>query len=72
MKDWIKKIASSPAADSYKRNLVGQALAGFAIVGGTTAPIFYSGAQWVQLSNILWASAVPTAMKYAKKSARGK
>jgi hypothetical protein len=66
MKEALKKLLASQAADSYKRNLLGAFLGGCAIVGGVEAPIFYSAHQWAQLTNVLWAAAVPTGMKYAK------
>lgn len=53
--------------ESYGRNLLGQVIAAIAIVGGGASPATFTGSQWADVSNALWASLIPVVIRYANK-----
>ena len=56
--------------ESYARNLLGQILAAVSIVmsaKGLATPLEFSTGEWLLVANTLWASAVPTVIRWANK-----
>lgn len=56
--------------ESYARNLVGQILGAVSIVmsaKGMASPLEFSTGEWLLVANTLWASAVPTLIRWANK-----
>lgn len=56
--------------ESYARNLVGQILGAVSIVmsaKGLATPLEFSTGEWLLVANTLWASAVPTVIRWANK-----
>ena len=53
--------------DSYVRNLAGQLVAAIAIVGAGASPASFTGSQWAEVSNVLWASLIPVVLRYVNK-----
>jgi hypothetical protein len=57
--------------ESYLRNLLGQAIGAITIVmqtSGIANPTDFTQHEWLLVANALWASLVPVAMRYVKKS----
>lgn len=57
--------------DSYLRNLLGQIIGAVTIVtqtSGVGSPVDFGQGEWLLVANALWASLVPVAIRYAKKS----
>jgi hypothetical protein len=57
--------------ESYLRNLLGAVLGAVTIVMGSTgiaSPLDFGTAEWLLVANSLWASAVPTLLRYVNKS----
>lgn len=55
------------AIESYLRNLLGQVIGAIFIVtemSGVASPLDFSGAEWLLVANALWASLIPTAIRY--------
>jgi hypothetical protein len=55
------------AIESYLRNLLGQIIGAVFIVmemSGTASPLDFSGAEWLLVANALWASLIPTALRW--------
>lgn len=53
--------------ESYARNLLGQLIAAIAIVGQGASPATFTGSQWADVSNALWASLIPVVLRYVNK-----
>jgi hypothetical protein len=56
--------------ESYVRNLVGQVIGAVMIVmqtSGAATPLDFGSGEWLLVANALWASLVPTALRYANK-----
>lgn len=56
--------------ESYLRNLLGALLGAITIVMGATgiaSPLEFGGAEWLLVANALWASAVPTLLRWVNK-----
>jgi hypothetical protein len=57
--------------ESYLRNLLGQAIGAVTIVmqtSGIANPANFTQNEWLLVANALWASLVPVAMRFIKKS----
>jgi hypothetical protein len=57
--------------ESYLRNLLGAVLGAITIVMGSSgiaSPIDFGAGEWLLVANALWASAVPTLLRYVNKS----
>jgi translation elongation factor EF-Tu-like GTPase len=56
--------------DSYLRNLAGQVIGAVMIVAETSGvgPIDFSTGEWLLVANAIWASAIPTVLRYINKS----
>jgi hypothetical protein len=55
------------AIESYLRNLLGQIIGAVFIVmemSGTASPLDFTGAEWLLVANALWASLIPTALRW--------
>jgi hypothetical protein len=55
------------AIESYLRNLLGQVIGAIFIVAemsGVASPLDFSGAEWLLVANALWASLIPTVIRY--------
>ncbi len=56
--------------ESYVRNLAGQVVGAVMIVmqtSGIASPIDFSTGEWLLVANALWASAIPTALRWVNK-----
>lgn len=56
--------------ESYVRNLAGQVVGAVMIVmqtSGVASPIDFSTGEWLLVANALWASAIPTALRWVNK-----
>jgi hypothetical protein len=56
--------------DSYLRNLLGSLLGAITIVStssGIASPVDYGLGEWLLVANALWASAVPTLIRWVNK-----
>lgn len=55
--------------DSYLRNLAGQVIGAIMIVTETSGvgPIDFSTGEWFLVANALWASLIPTAIRWVNK-----
>jgi type IV secretory pathway TrbD component len=57
--------------ESYLRNLLGAVLGAVTIVMGSTgiaSPLDFGLGEWLLVTNALWASAVPTVLRWANKT----
>jgi hypothetical protein len=56
--------------ESYLRNLLGQVIGAVTIVSQSSdvAVTSFGSSEWLLVANALWASLVPVAIRYAKKS----
>ncbi len=55
------------ALESYLRNLLGQAIAAIVIVSqtsGLVSPLEFTLTEWLLVANALWASAIPTLLRW--------
>lgn len=58
------------AIESYVRNLIGQVIGAVMIVSqtsGIASPLEFGGSEWLLVANALWASVIPTALRWANK-----
>jgi hypothetical protein len=58
------------ALESYLRNLLGQAIGAIVIVGqtsGIVSPVEFGVGEWLLVANALWASAIPTLLRWINK-----
>ncbi len=58
------------ALESYLRNLVGQVISAVMIVtqtSGIASPLAFGQAEWLLVANALWASVIPTALRWLNK-----
>jgi len=56
--------------ESYARNLAGQVVGAIVIVtqtSGIASPLNFGSAEWLLVANALWASIVPTALRWLNK-----
>ena len=53
--------------DSYIRNLVGQIAAAIVLVGQGASPTTFTASQWADVSNVLWTTLIPVALRYINK-----
>jgi hypothetical protein len=53
--------------DSYLRNLAGQLIGAIVIVGNGASPTTFTGSQWADVANVLWASLIPVVVRYVNK-----
>lgn len=60
----------NPALESYLRNLAGQLIAAITVVmqaKNVASPFEFGSSEWLLVANALWASAIPTALRWANK-----
>ena len=60
-------MINKAAVESYLRNLVGQVVGAILIVtqtSGLASPLDFGGAEWLLVANALWASAIPTVIRF--------
>lgn len=58
------------AIESYVRNLAGQVIGAIMIVSqtsGISSPIDFGGSEWLLVANAIWASLIPTAIRFLNK-----
>jgi type IV secretory pathway TrbD component len=58
------------ALESYLRNLAGQVIGAIIIVtqtSGLASPIDFGVSEWLLVANALWASVIPTALRWLNK-----
>lgn len=58
------------AIESYLRNLLGQVFGATMIVSqtsGLSSPLEFGGSEWLLVANALWASIIPTALRWINK-----
>jgi hypothetical protein len=58
------------ALESYVRNLLGQVIAAVMVVmqaKGLATPLDFGSGEWLLVANALWASLIPTALRWANK-----
>ena len=58
------------ALESYARNLVGQVFSAVMIVtqtSGLGTPLDFGQGEWLLVANALWASVIPTALRWLNK-----
>lgn len=58
------------AVESYVRNLLGQIIGAVMIVMQTAnvaSPLEFSSGEWLLVANALWASLIPTALRWLNK-----
>jgi hypothetical protein len=56
--------------ESYARNLLGQVVAGVVVVSSATgigSPLDFGQSEWLLVANSLWASAIPTVLRWVNK-----
>lgn len=56
--------------ESYVRNLLGQAIGAAMIVSqtsGVASPLEFGSGEWLLVANALWASLIPTALRWLNK-----
>jgi len=56
--------------ESYARNLLGQIVAGVVVVSSATgigSPLDFGQSEWLLVANSLWASAIPTVLRWVNK-----
>jgi len=56
--------------ESYARNLLGQVVAGVVVVSSATgigSPLDFGQSEWLLVANSLWASAIPTILRWVNK-----
>jgi hypothetical protein len=65
-----KEPMNKAAIESYARNLLGQIIGAVMIVGQTSglgSPLDFGSGEWLLVANALWASLIPTALRWANK-----
>lgn len=58
------------ALESYLRNLLGQVIGAVMIVAqtsGIASPLEFGAGEWLLVANALWASIIPTALRWVNK-----
>ena len=58
------------AIESYARNLLGQVIGAVMIVtqtSGISSPLDFGSGEWLLVANALWASIIPTALRWLNK-----
>jgi hypothetical protein len=58
------------ALESYARNLLGQVIGAVMIVSQTSgvgSPLEFGSGEWLLVANALWASLIPTALRWLNK-----
>jgi hypothetical protein len=58
------------AIESYLRNLLGQVIGAVMIVtqtSGLTSPVDFGTSEWLLVANALWASLIPTLLRWVNK-----
>jgi len=58
------------AIESYARNLLGQVIGAVMIVtqtSGIASPLEFGSGEWLLVANALWASLIPTALRWLNK-----
>ena len=58
------------AIESYARNLLGQVIGAVMIVtqtSGISSPLEFGSGEWLLVANALWASLIPTALRWLNK-----
>jgi hypothetical protein len=58
------------AIESYARNLFGQVVGAVMIVtqtSGIASPLEFGSGEWMLVANALWASLIPTALRWVNK-----
>ena len=58
------------ALESYLRNLLGQVIGAVMIVAqtsGIASPLEFGTGEWLLVANALWASIIPTALRWVNK-----
>ncbi len=58
------------AIESYLRNLAGQVIGAVMIVSQTSgvgSPLDFGSGEWLLVANALWASVIPTALRWLNK-----
>lgn len=61
---------SKAAIESYARNLFGQVIGAVMIVtqtSGIASPLEFGSGEWMLVANALWASLIPTALRWVNK-----
>lgn len=61
---------SKAAIESYARNLLGQVIGAVIIVSqtsGVASPLEFGSSEWLLVANALWASLIPTALRWLNK-----
>jgi len=63
-------VINKAAIESYVRNLLGQVIGAVMIVSqtsGVASPLEFGSGEWLLVANALWASLIPTALRYLNK-----
>ena len=63
-------MINKAAVESYVRNLVGQIIGAVMIVmqtSGIASPLEFGAGEWLLVANALWASIIPTALRWLNK-----
>jgi hypothetical protein len=63
-------VINKAAIESYVRNLVGQIIGAIMIVMQTNdvaSPLEFGSGEWLLVANALWASTIPTLLRWANK-----
>ncbi len=63
-------MINKAAIESYVRNLLGQVIGAVMIVSqtsGVASPLEFGSGEWLLVANALWASLIPTALRYLNK-----
>ena len=63
-------MINKAAIESYVRNLAGQVLGAVMIVmqtSGAATPLEFGSGEWLLVANALWASIIPTALRWLNK-----
>ncbi len=63
-------MINKAAIESYVRNLLGQVIGATMIVAqtsGIASPLEFGSGEWLLVANALWASIIPTALRWLNK-----
>jgi hypothetical protein len=63
-------VINKAAIESYVRNLAGQIIGAIMIVtqtSGVPSPLEFGAGEWLLVANALWASIIPTALRWLNK-----
>lgn len=63
-------MINKAAIESYVRNLLGQIIGAVMIVSQTSgvgSPLEFGSGEWLLVANALWASLIPTALRWLNK-----